>query len=374
MDRHVVAYFIDLDSVHCKKWVRHLSKTNSAIIITYHYMTPYDIELPGVPMYNLFPKTFPVKNFISRWFTIFQIWRVLKKHKVTLLHSMYCYPNSVWANYFKRYKRVITTRGSDVLVDYRSLQNSDNSGLIYLKKKLEEAFKEACFITSTSLQQKEYLISKNVDAKKLTVVRTGIEPEHFSIKSNNHDTEVFRILSPRSIQKNYNIHNMLLALKHIITNLPDIRIRLDQVMFYINPDYLKSIRQLIDELGLRDYVSFIPPYDIGSVSDIYAQYDLAIMIPQSDGTPVSALEVMINKKPLVISRLPYDKDVINEDLCWFVDQNDPKDIADCILKIKNEKSSEIEKKLENAYNNVLKNGNTYIEMKKVLELYKGIEA
>jgi glycosyltransferase involved in cell wall biosynthesis len=367
-----VAYFISLDSIHCKKWIRHLSKSQKSIIITYEGMSIPENELPGVKIYNLFPRTFPVKNFIARWLTIRRIRKVFKQNNVTLIHSMYCYPNSVWANYFKRYKKIITTRGSDVLIDYKGILQTDNKSLIYLRQKLEQAFKDAVFITSTSNQQKEYLVSKNVPATKISVIRTGIEPEHFSIKENNHNDGIFRILSPRSVQPNYNVHNMLLALKHILNTQPGIKIRFDQVMFNANPDYLKLIYRSIDELSLKEHLNFIPPYDLSSVSDIYAQYDLAIMVPKSDGTPVSALEVMINKKPLLISKLPYDADVINEDICWMVDHSSPEEIAAGILTIMKTSKEELNKKMDRAYENVLQHLNTHNEMKKVLQLYKAI--
>ena len=374
MAEHRIAYFISLDSIHCKKWVNHLSKNNKCIIITYQGMSSIDVDLPELKIYNIFPKKFPVKNFVSRWIALFRISKILKQNKITLIHSMYCYPNSIWAGYFKSYKKIITTRGSDVLLDYKSIKNSDNSSLIYLKNKLEQALRDAVFISSTSLQQKNYLIEQGFDAAKISVIRTGIEPEHFSIKQGPPKTEnQFRILSPRSVQNNYNIHHMFLALKHIISLKPDLNISLDQVLFNLNTNYLQSLYKLIEDEDLKNHVHFIQPYDLKSVSTIYSGYDVAIMIPQSDGTPVSALEVMINKKPLIISNLPYDNDLINENYCWFVNPNKVNEIAECILKIITASEKEISIKTEKAYENVLKNANTHNEMQKVLQLYNFVK-
>ncbi len=373
MTKPTIAYFISLDSIHCKKWVKHLSKSHSCIIITYQGMAAADPELLGVKIYNFFPKKFPVKNFILRWFTIWSIGKVLKQNKINIIHSMYCYPNAVWAGYFKFCKKIITTRGSDVLVDYKNIKGSANPSLIYLKDKLEEAFKESTFITCTSGLQKKYLIEQNLDASKISVIRTGIEPEHFTLKPSDHSPEKeFRILSPRSVQNNYNIRNMLEALKLILISHPEMKIRLDQVLFNINSDHLEFLKKFIQEKNLKDHVAFIPPYDLRSVSAIYSNYDLTIMLPASDGTPVSAMEAMINKKPLLISNLPYDEDLINQNYCWFVDPMDPVQIADQILKIKNEKQNNIDQKLNDAYKNVINNANTHNEMKKVTDLYNSI--
>ena len=64
----------------------------------------------------------------------------------------------------------------------------------------------------------------------------------------------------------------------------------------------------------------------------YKETDIAIMIPNSDGTPVSGIETMLSMTPLIIGNIDYDEDIFNDKTVWKVNHYTPKDIYNKIDK------------------------------------------
>jgi trehalose-6-phosphate synthase len=89
------------------------------------------------------------------------------------------------------------------------------------------------------------------------------------------------------------------------------------------------------------------------------------MIPHSDGTPNSALETMICKKPLIMSKLNYQSPLF-DNTCLFANPNDIQEISEKIETSINNYPTHL---LQKASDSVLKYGNQKIEMEKILKIY-----
>ena len=97
----------------------------------------------------------------------------------------------------------------------------------------------------------------------------------------------------------------------------------------------------------------------------FKKASLAIMTPVSDGTPNSALEAMAANCPLILSDLPYDKDLF-ENTCEKIQITNPKILA---TKIEQTLLS-INQFNQSALKAVSIYGNRTSEMKKMESLYK----
>jgi glycosyltransferase involved in cell wall biosynthesis len=95
------------------------------------------------------------------------------------------------------------------------------------------------------------------------------------------------------------------------------------------------------------------------------------MIPDSDGTPVSAIEAMLAHKPVILGDRPsYDTDLFNDSTVWKTSCSDANQIADKITEVLNLPAESLNKKLQTAYETALQYADFEKEMSKVEKLYR----
>ncbi len=70
------------------------------------------------------------------------------------------------------------------------------------------------------------------------------------------------------------------------------------------PAYVENIKRLIREVDAR--IHFLPSLPHEQMLSLYKQAALVVMKPLSDGSPVSAMEAMISKVPVILGPIPYD--------------------------------------------------------------------
>jgi glycosyltransferase involved in cell wall biosynthesis len=64
---------------------------------------------------------------------------------------------------------------------------------------------------------------------------------------------------------------------------------------------------------------FLNKLDAAAMYEGYRKCSLVVMTPRSDGTPVSALEAMALRKPLILPPLDYDQEVFAEGILHLQD-------------------------------------------------------
>ena len=94
---------------------------------------------------------------------------------------------------------------------------------------------------------------------------------------------------------------------------------------------------------------------------------LVVMIPDSDGTPNSAIEAMAAGTKLIMGNCLYDKDLFNDEVTEFLIEYQPEKLRD---KIKTILNSNNEEKLKKAFQVVREKADWYIEMGKIDQFYQ----
>jgi len=298
-------------SIHDLKWITYLSKNSEHQF----FFTQENQNLPPskdqIDQYQkagvkLVPNL-PSFSLIKFWITIigwFKINRLIKQNKIDLIHVIFPTPHIYWSTFSSKTK-IVTTRGSDVLIVIRGLIENPslkNKTLLWL---MEFNLKKTNHITCTSELQENYLIQHFPFLKgKTSIVRTGINIDFInSIKSPDQKTNEIKIFSPRFFLPIYNIKNIILAINKLPNELQS-KIHLQLVKgTKVDAEYEKTILALLDKVKFK--YSIADYYNQEELIRTYKKSDLIIMIPKSDGTPNSALETMICKKPLIISDLNY---------------------------------------------------------------------
>jgi glycosyltransferase involved in cell wall biosynthesis len=374
-----IAYFASPYSIHDTKWINYFAREHDIIVFCENEEGKKSLLTSKVILYPILPKTFPFLNIFTRKITLRKCNQLLSLHKIDLVHSMYAYPNAIWASYCKVKSHIITTRGSDILIDYNKTLKSPtklHELIVYpfLRRLLEQALIKSQFITSTSLEQQKQIIKLGIKEEKLFLIRTGVDAELFlkdylpGSKADNFVT----IFCPRGLKSLYNIDLILDAFKEIIKRHPDLIFHLNLINYLTEDWYLEEIQSTIQLNGLSNQVKIVPLLDASGIKKLYSEATIVIMIPKSDGTPVSGIEAMLSKTPLIIGPLAYDPDLFNQDTVWKAMNFTIDEICNTITTVLKLPVQEKNQKLTNAYNTALKLANLKTETLKVMELYKAV--
>jgi glycosyltransferase involved in cell wall biosynthesis len=387
-----VAYFANPVGVHDAKWINHLAQGKEAIVFAAPHDAAKRLTDPSIPVYPVLPGAYPAVKFWERKPTVSAIRAQLKAHKIQLLHSMYAVPNALWADETGTLPHIITTRGSDLLVDYNETYRHPkglNQQIAYglMRLNLGLAFQRAVAITCTSERQAEVARKLGGRNANIQLVRTGVDVGFYALmerqfnQSNpeHHESSLLsglpevrsrvRIFCPRSMKPLYNLHLLVEAFARIKDELPDTHLVL--VNDIPESDYARKIQRLIQENGLTERVTLLPAQNAEGMAKQYYQADLVVMIPSSDGTPVTAIEAMLLRRPVVLSALDYDKDLFDAESCWQVPALNADSVAAFLRHLLLEESTRsFNAKVLEGYLRAVKLANRKVEMDKVLALYQ----
>lgn len=356
-EKLAIAYFAHPDSVHDCKWINYFAKRYKVIVFcpAKKKGQPFfwlDKKIKAFPILPLFPAL----NFTKRIQVKKQIQQILQQEKITLLHSMYAVPNAIWADMVATNNHIMTTRGSDILVDYsQTYQHPQNLrqrvSYALMRRFLENAIQNAKIVTSTSFRQKRAIEKIVGKQEKLKVIRTGVDVTKFNLTNKILTTsDKLIIFSPRSMKPIYNIELLLRGVDEYR------KINKEVTLKIINDDpknpYAKYILDLIAKEGFNDFVEVLPRMTQETMYQQYLACDMVIMIPKSDGTPVSAIEAMLLKKPLLVGALEYDEDLFNTSTSWKIKDFSKEAISEQLVDMNS--TTELTKlKTERAYQNAL---------------------
>ena len=96
----------------------------------------------------------------------------------------------------------------------------------------------------------------------------------------------------------------------------------------------KNLKDLASRLGIADHVSFLGyRNDIG---EICAASDLFVLMSIQEGLPVALMEAMACKVPVICSNIRGNTDLIENGKNGEIAESKPSELADAILKLKND--------------------------------------
>ncbi|MBT4776030.1 MAG: glycosyltransferase, partial [Crocinitomicaceae bacterium] len=152
-----ILYFANPSSPHDAKWINLIAKNHDVLIISQTDLEDTVYCDTDITIHQLLPQFQILKHNRSR--TIHKIDAIIELFKPDIIHSMYVIPNSFWAcDSKKNIPHVITTRGSDILVEYPNNYigiESRKKLLIHslLNRKGRNALARSTKITRTSAAQ-----------------------------------------------------------------------------------------------------------------------------------------------------------------------------------------------------------------------------
>ncbi len=311
--------------------------------------------------------SFSITRFWKTIYSVLLINQVIKKHKIDIVHIMYAEPHALWIPFInsKRVKILITTHGTDILQTIPGFsKRKDPLGKLVFKI-YKKAFRKAGKITCTSEKQAENVRKHLNKACKPEIIRSGIIIPLEYKKERSIKEPYF--LFPRTMRE---LSNHELAVESIKLLSKDI-IK-EHKMVFIDSDsrnsaYVEKIKAMSKEIPDADFI-FLPSLDPDEFLSLIKHASVVIITNISDGSPVTAMESMYLKKPLILPPLDYDKQLFDENVNFF-DEWKSASVAGKIEEVLKEPKNKQDKRLETSYGKVLEFGNFEKEMNKMYNIY-----
>jgi glycosyltransferase involved in cell wall biosynthesis len=183
----------------------------------------------------------------------------------------------------------------------------------------------------------------------------------------------FLIFSPRLFWPLQNIATIVRAMPHLLRSLPQARLLMVKYLAEVHPEYERSIEELIDELGMRPFVRFVPGIANADMPRYYCAADCTVSIPNTDGTPMTLMESAACGTPAVIHDLPdYDPSFfVHGETVMRVPLRDPELLAEAIVAIAADKRLR-DRLVRGARDVVERHANYEAEIGRLEEMYNGL--
>lgn len=303
------------------------------------------------------------------WIQLLKVRKIIRRHNIRLLHILYAEPNALWSGW-KSWLGVpvlITTRGTDILKTIPAFFANKSLLNTVVSRRYRRAFNDADQIFCTSLRQIERLKQLSITAS-VKLVRTGIDIDRIKNISDAETKNRIRmpyILMPRNMRPIYNHEFSLDAI-----GLLDVEIRKNYRFVFVgsNAKDQSYFRRVYDKAHKIDAeILFLPSLGHAELLALLKGSCIVVMNPLSDGSPVTAMEAMAFKVPVILPPLNYDEDVFGG--VWSFNDWSPASLATSIKELVKTDRSDLSERLEDNFRRVAVFGNTQVEMHKVVEVY-----
>jgi L-malate glycosyltransferase len=337
-----ICYLADGRYVHTHRWMRYFSnRGHETFLLTFAPMTEAHVEAVetagGKYLGELSP--FHLKKWWRTAAQIRRLRRLLREHKIDVLHSHFVGVNSWYGALSRFHPAVITVMGGDILgEDWKPGPDIRERWLTPF------ALRNADLITCWSHNLIDVVRRYSRPDVPIEVVHGGVDLERFSPNNSRPqylldqlklppDARV--ILSPRLMRPLYNLDKIAAAAEAVCDAVPQAYFVFAVLPVATNESYDAKVREILSRGAAKDRVRFVGAISHDEMPDYYRLADVTVSIPSSDGTPMSVLESMACGTPVLVSRIPnYDKQYIEDQkTVMMVDQKYSGPVATALIKL-----------------------------------------
>jgi glycosyltransferase involved in cell wall biosynthesis len=192
----------------------------------------------------------------------------------------------------------------------------------------------ADFYVAISQKIKDVLVADGIDAERIFVIHSGIDPERFAAERSNHLRSEFNLGSDEKIVINVAHLAGHKGQKYLVQAIPRVLDKIPNVRFFIigKGELMADLKQLSGSLGLNKKLVFT-----GFREDVGAFYNLAdlfVMSSVQEGLGTSIMDALAVGKPVVAARSGGIPEIIrNGETGRLVEPANPVALADGIIEL-----------------------------------------
>jgi L-malate glycosyltransferase len=371
-----ICYLADGRYIHSHRWISYFSAHGHEMsLLSFAPMTEQHIdavERAGARyLGELTP--FHLKRFWRTAAQISNLRSLLRKEKIDLLHSHFVGINAWYGALSRFHPAVVTVMGGDILgEDWQPGPDIRERWLTPF------ALRNAELITCWSNNLIPIVRRFSGPDVPIEVIHGGVELERFSpgprpeflLQRLSLPSTARVILSPRLMRPLYNLDRIAMAAKSVCAVVPE-----TYFIFTVLPEakdeaYEIQVRDIFARDSLSDRVRFVGGIPHDEMAAYYRLADVTVSIPSSDGTPMSVLESMACRTPVLVSRISnYDSHYIeDEKTVLMADPKDSEAVAEALIRLLQDEAL-VQSLTAEAERRVRLSGSYEAQMAKMNELY-----
>jgi len=376
-----ICYLADGRYIHARRWLRYFSEHGHEMsLLSFAPVTQQEIEAVEQAGARYLGELSPfyLKNFWRTAAQISRLRKLLREEKIDVVHSHFVGVNAWYGALSQFHPTVITVMGGDILgEDWKPGPDIRERWLT------PYALRNADLITCWSNNLVPVVRRYTRPKAPIEVVHGGVELERFSpgprprylLERLNLPGTARVILSPRLMRPLYNLDQIALAASSVCAAVPDAYFIFAVLPASTDKELEARVRDIFARGSAHDRVRFVGAIPHDEMADFYRLADVTVSIPSSDGTPMSVLESMACKTPVLVSRIPnYDSHYIEEEkTVMMVDPKNPEAIATALIILLQDRSLAQSLALE-AERRVRLSGSYESQMAKMNQLYMNFNA
>ena len=303
-----LAYIANPNSIHTQRWVGYFAEQGHEVHLISDQMPRQPLP-SGIILHTL---SVPVRVRGLRLLMLGRtVRRLLREIRPDLVHAHTVSPGGWLGALAGIHPLLVTAWGSDLLLTPR------RSWIYSLR-------------TRWVLRQADYVTCVSQDLAQ--VARSlGADPAHLEVAPWGVDTEIFRpgpadatlreqlglgagpvVLSLRAVRSLYHPLDVAQAIPQIVQQVPEAQFVIRT--HACDAELLDQFQAIVHGHGVAASVHYAgsQPND-AAIADLNRLADVAVSVPESDGTPVSVLEALACGAALVVSDLPSLREWVQDD-------------------------------------------------------------
>lgn len=330
---------VDLRCIHIPKWANYFAERGHHVqLVSFAPFSAARVETlhPSIRVETWTIPTVHLKRFWITLRTIRRLRQLATQSRPDVINAHFLGHAAWYAALSAVRPLVVTVMGGDIMGG-QFLPTSRRER--YLTPfTLRRADLAVCWSQSL-LQVVSPMLRPGADAD---VVVGGVDRNRFSPgsapelrESLDLNAKDFVVLSPRIFRPLYNIETIVRAFAVVVDRLPRARLLLVKHHASQHPAYTRMIEALLDRLDLRPAVRLLDEIPNALMPLYYRAANCTVSIPDTDGTPMTALESMACGTPVVIQDIPdYDPQIfIDKETVIRVPVRQPAALAGALLRL-----------------------------------------
>lgn len=332
-----ICFVADAGSIHTRKWVKYFADKGHEVHLISHksFGNDKNVKAENYVLKIVFPRIKIISTLINIILFLVQIRVLVRKIKPDVLHAHYITDYGFIAALSGFHPLVMSMWGSDVFMDpHKSIFN---------RYSVRFALRRADLVTTGSRYAADYIKQEfNVSLNKIKSVPWGVDTNTFlegyqseviELRKNlKVEDNSFIVISPRTMSEHYGIEFIIRSIPYVINKYPK-TIFIFLRGFSKDTSYENKLRTNAEDLGIDKYTRFVSRWlEPKEMAIYYNMSDVFIAIPRTDQFAACTVEGMACGSIPIMSNLEvYREYLIDGESAFFVNREDPEDIANKVL-------------------------------------------
>jgi teichuronic acid biosynthesis glycosyltransferase TuaC len=274
------------------------------------------------PRYILFPKNIlrPLIGWLEFVTTFYLVKKLHRIWKIDLVHVNFALPDGIAIRHIckKLDVRYIITEHQGAIGCFLKVRS--------LKSQILKAYYEAAKTIVVSEFTKNEICKNSVNPVNCEVVPNGVQTNRFKLKQKSHNPKKLVFIGNLIFTKGI----------HVLINALSILRKQGHVFSLIiigDGKYRAKLEELVVQLELQDYVSFLGLKSPDDIVELLPEYDILVQPSFIESFSIVLIEAMAAGLPVIATRCGGPEYIVSKDTGILVPPNSVRELADAIQKM-----------------------------------------